>query len=317
MTYIFGPILSRRLGRSLGIDLLPPKTCSMNCVYCECGVTTELSNERSEWVPTEAVIAELDAVLATHPALDFITFSGAGEPTLHSGIGKIIDHIRALDTGVKICLLTNGSTLGSPGVSESLRGLDRIVPSLDAVTESVFEAVNRPAPGVTAANILSGICHFRKVCPQTEMALEIFIVPGLNDSETEITAFAEAVRLINPNKVQLNSLDRPGCEEWIQRPNMESAEKFRNALSGICPVEMVGKIDFDAIDAFQQDRPAGTLKNRILTTCLRRPCTLEDLTGLIGMDAGLISETLRALADNGFLTTTAQDDRLFYRTVKS
>lgn len=315
MTYVFGPVLSRRLGRSLGVDLLPPKTCSMNCIYCECGVTTHLTAERGEWVPTQAVIAELDTVLKSHPPLDFITFSGAGEPLLHSGAGEIVQWLKRTYPQYKVCVLTNSSPLGIPGVAESLIGLDRIVPSLDGVTETSFTRITRPAPGLTVEQMIQGLIRFRHISPTTEMWMEIFIVPGVNDSDLEIAAFADAVSRIRPDRVQLNSLDRPGCVDWIRRPDAETAEKFRIALSPFCPVEMVGKIDFDAVASVPMPQVGGgTLRNRILTTCLRRPCTLQDLVALIGLPTQEIEVQLDNMTARGTLKTTCTDGKIFYTT---
>lgn len=310
MAYVFGPVLSRRLGRSLGVDLLPPKTCSMDCIYCECGQTTHLSNTRECFVPTEAVIAELSAVLAPHPPLDFITFSGAGEPTLHCGLGEIVTWLTTHYPEYKTCLLTNASTLDEPGVAESLRGLSRIVPSLDAVSNEAFAKITRPCSGVTPEKIIRGLIRFREIAPAPQMWLEIFIVPGVNDSDAEIALFADAVRRIRPDKVQLNALDRPGCVDWIRRPTPDIVERFEAAFDGVAPVEMVGKVDYDAAQTVPN---AGeTLTNRILTTCLRRPCTLDDLAALIGFPRERIATALQRLLSAGRLRETVSDGRAFY-----
>ena len=143
--YVFGPVPSRRLGRSLGIDLLPLKTCSFNCVYCQVGRTTCLTIERGEWVPTGPVLDQVRQKIAGPIRPDVITFSGSGEPTLHSGIGEIIRGIKSF-TQIPVVVLTNGSLLWMPEVRRDLLQADIVVPSLDACSESLFQYVNRP-PG--------------------------------------------------------------------------------------------------------------------------------------------------------------------------
>ena len=142
---VFGPIPSRRLGLSLGIDLLPYKTCSMDCVYCECGATTNLTCERREYFPTSQVIQELEEVLAKHQKIDYVTFSGVGEPTLHSGIGTIIRHIREAHPELKICLLTNASLLNDEQLVKEIAPVDLIVPSMDGSNDEELYRINRQA----------------------------------------------------------------------------------------------------------------------------------------------------------------------------
>ena len=208
---VFGPVPSRRLGLSLGIDLLPFKTCSMDCVYCECGATTNLTCDRREYFPTADVIAELDATLERHPKIDYVTFSGVGEPTLHTGIGRIIRAVKAKRPEVRICLITNATLLGDPALQKELEGIDLIMPSLDASCEEEFVRVNRPAPGVTFDGLIDALKSFRAV-NKVEMWLEVFIVPGINDSPASLERFVQCLREIAPDQVQINSLDRPGTE---------------------------------------------------------------------------------------------------------
>ena len=149
MKYLFGPVNSRRLGISLGVDLVPHKTCSLNCVYCECGDTTTLTSAIAEYVPTGDVIAELDGYLSGSPRLDVVTFSGSGEPTLHAGIGKILRHLKERYPQYKVAVLTNGTLLHDPGVRKSIAMADIVVPSLDAVGPEAFARICRPAAGIT------------------------------------------------------------------------------------------------------------------------------------------------------------------------
>lgn len=234
---VFGPIHSRRLGRSLGINLLPFKTCSLDCVYCECGPTTNLTTTRQEFVPLEQVCRELDQVFDAGTPFDYITFSGLGEPTLYSRIGEIVRHAKARRPEAKICLLTNATLLASAG--DELDGLDLIVPSLDGSCEEEFRTVNRPAPGLTLEKLVGDIADFRKKHQQIAMWLEVFIVPGVNDSDPSIERFCSLIARIAPDKVQINSLDRKGAVDWIRVPPAERLQEIRSVFGRICPAEIV------------------------------------------------------------------------------
>jgi len=159
--YLFGPVPSRRLGISLGVDLVPHKTCSLNCVYCECGRTTILTDERKEYVPTEMVLSELNHFLTTNPRLDFITFSGSGEPTLHSGLGNVIKFIKKNFPKYQVALLTNGTLFYSPNIREEVKQVDVILPSLDAASEEVFHKINRPVRGLKVQKVIDGLVQLR------------------------------------------------------------------------------------------------------------------------------------------------------------
>jgi sulfatase maturation enzyme AslB (radical SAM superfamily) len=155
--FLFGPVNSRRLGRSLGVDLLPFKTCSLDCIYCECGWTTDRTIARGELVPTSKVIAELDDYLPANPDVDYVTFSGSGEPTLHTGTGTIIEHLKRRYPKIKVAVLTNGTLLGDPVVQSEVAEADLVVPSLDGATETAFRGICRPADGVTVATVIDGM----------------------------------------------------------------------------------------------------------------------------------------------------------------
>ena len=237
--FVFGPINSRRLGRSLGIDLVTAKTCPLDCIYCEAKATTDLTVTRKEYVPVKEVIAELEATLQEIPAPDFITFSGAGEPTLNSGIGKVIDFIKDNHPECKICLLTNGIFLGDEKLQQELASLDMIIPSLDASNEEEYLKINRPYPGETLEKLISGLISFRKNIP-VEMALEIFIVPGINDSDESCRRFYELVSAISPNRIQLNTLDRRGVIDDLKPAAPERMAEIASVLEKIAPVEIFG-----------------------------------------------------------------------------
>jgi wyosine [tRNA(Phe)-imidazoG37] synthetase (radical SAM superfamily) len=292
---VFGPVPSRRLGLSLGVDLVPAKTCSLDCIYCEAGRTTRWTGERAEWIPTAAVLGELDAVLADGPRLDYVTFSGAGEPTLHSGIGIVIRWLKAHHPEYRICLLTNGTLFTGRDLRHELAPLDLVVPSLDAADEDTFRRINRPAPGIACCGLPAAYADFRRECPAVAFWLEIFVVPGINDQPGPLTALCEAVALIRPDKVQLNTLDRPGTEVSVRPANQTSLQAFIAALSPVAPVEIVGKFIAPVDDDVPAVSAAVAADVRILAMLRRRPCTVADLAASLNLAE---AEVRRAMADS-------------------
>lgn len=243
--HVFGPILSRRLGTSLGVDLVMPKTCPLDCIYCEARATTLLTMERKEYVPIDEVLAELDETLAQIPPPDYVTFSGAGEPTLNSGIGRVVDHLVRHHPSCRICLLTNGLLLGDPQVQKEVGEVDLAIPSLDASSEEEYRIINRPVAGETLEKLVAGLADFRRHF-RRRMALEIFLVPGVNDSDASLARFVRLVGSIAPDAVQLNSLDRPGVLETLRPAPPETLRRFADALAPVTEVEIVRPLKKEA-----------------------------------------------------------------------
>ncbi len=214
-SHLFGPVPSRRLGISLGVDLVPHKVCSLNCIYCECGSTTRLTLERGEYVPEEEIQRELMDYFGKNPDPDFITFSGAGEPTLHSGIGQILKLIKEMKPKVKVALITNGTLFYDTSLRKELRDVDVVLPSLDAATDAAFRKINRPRKELRVDDYIQGLIDFRKEC-RGEFWLEVLILPGYNDDVENILALKEAIQAIGPDRIQLNTLDRPGVIEDLR-----------------------------------------------------------------------------------------------------
>ncbi|NOZ61154.1 MAG: radical SAM protein [Calditrichaeota bacterium] len=306
--YLFGPVPSRRLGISLGVDLVPYKTCSLDCVYCECGRTTNLAHERREYVPTKEVLAELDAFLGSLPELDFVTFSGSGEPTLHSGIGEIIRFLKKNYPQYSIAVLTNATLLSDSAVVEEVLPADIIMPSLDAASEEVFRRLNRPAENLTAKKIIAGLVSLREKF-SGELLLEIFVIPGFNDSESELALLKKAVHHIKPDQVQLNSLDRPGAESWVRpalRKRLSEIADFLEWNTGIIarfsPVAEIRGYDFSTEQA-------------ILQTLKRRPCTVEDLSASLGLVPAEVKKYLNGLMEQNMILTEKLERGIFYRVL--
>jgi wyosine [tRNA(Phe)-imidazoG37] synthetase (radical SAM superfamily) len=291
--YLFGPVPSRRLGISLGIDLIPHKTCSLNCVYCECGRTTNLTIERKEYVPTDQVIKELDQYLKDQPQLDYITFAGSGEPLLNSRIGRIIDWLKTNHPGYKLCLLTNGTLFADQNTRKEVLDLDLIIPSLDAATEEVFSKVNRPHKSLNCNQMIEDLVKLREEFPGT-IILEIMIVPGLNDSRQELVALKSAIKRIRPDRVQLGTLDRPGTEDWVEAAPLETMEAIARFLGN---VELIGN--------FKPRRQIASFNemhsDSILEILKRRPCTVGDLQQSLNLHPAELQKYVNQLLEENLI----------------
>lgn len=271
---IFGPVPSRRLGASLGVDLLTPKTCSLNCVYCECGPTTRLTRKRAQYVPTAGILEELARYLDKNPAPDFVTFAGSGEPTLHSGLGELAAYMKESRPGIRTALLTNATLFGDPGVRADASLIDLVVASIDAGSPEAFAAVNRPHPGLGLDDFLAGLSAFAAEY-EGELWAEVFLVPGINDSAAELEKTAGILRNLAPSRVQVNHLDRPGSEPWVAQAGAESLE----AAARILGAEIIGPPRGNAARACPDDEIAA----RILAAARRRPLTADDMGRLLGL----------------------------------
>lgn len=311
--YLFGPVPSRRLGMSLGVDLVPHKTCPFNCVYCECGETTELTTQRKEYIPTSEVLEELRQVLSTSPDLDYITFSGAGEPLLHIDFGKILRFLKS-NFDYKVCLLTNGILLGNENVSRELSELDLIVPSLDAVNETQFKTINRPEKDLTCDALIDGLIAFRNKNPQIQFHLEIFVVPGINDSDDSIMKFVEVVKKIHPDQVQINSLDRPGCVDWIQPAEKEICQRFLDALTPVVPTKIVAKFKTGKSSGKPNCESLKPDEQQILELISRRPMTVTDIAVSLSLDEQQIQTYLQRHIDSGDVICEISERGKFYRS---
>lgn len=307
--HLFGPVTSRRLGVSLGIDLVPYKYCPLNCVYCEVQSTTHLQTKREEFFPTQDILDELDSFMRERPHLDYITFSGAGEPTLNSSIKDIISHVKEQYPEYKLALLTNGVLLNDDAVLAEILPCDLILPSLDAATQKVYEMINRPKAGLKVEELISGLVKLRERY-QGQIWLEVFIIPGINDMEEELLPLREAIARIKPDIVQLNSLDRPGAEEWVEAATARDLKKVKDfmAIALSTPIEIIAKIKYqggmDSLDA--------EVVSFIQATISRRPSTAEDLAEMLNIHINEIMKILRELAHEGKLQAERGARGVFY-----
>ena len=307
MKYLFGPVNSRRLGISLGIDLVKHKTCTLDCIYCECGPTTDFVKDIIEYVPLNEVIDEIDDFLKPGPELDYITFSGSGEPTLHSGLGDIISFIKSNYDKYKIAVLTNGTLLNKIQVRYALKKADIVMPSLDAVSQDVFEKILRPVAGLTPEKHIQGLLDFRKEF-KGKMILEIFIVPGINDTDDELAKIKSVSMMINPDEIQLNSLDRPGTEREIKtldKKRLYEIIEFLKPLPVMKIEEASGKV--------KNDYEHSELINTIIATIKRRPSTIDDLHRTLGIKPDDLIPIIKIMLNSGTIKEETLERGSFFR----
>lgn len=245
MKYVFGPVPSRRLGQSLGIDTIPLKTCNWNCVYCQLGRTKPLTNERKQYFPPEDILAEVKQALETHKPgeIEWVTFVGSGEPLLHSSMGYLIRGVKEL-TDLPIAVITNGSLLYLPEVRQELVAADAVLPSLDAGTPGLYRHINRPHADITYDRLLGGLIDFRSVY-QGKLWVEVMLVHGLNDTSEALWSLAKALRLVQPDEVHILLPTRPPAETWVRPPDEESLMQAMAILGNIARVIHPAEGSFD------------------------------------------------------------------------
>ncbi|MCA1808335.1 MAG: radical SAM protein [Kiritimatiellia bacterium] len=270
--HVFGPVPSRRLGRSLGVDLIPFKTCSYDCIYCQLGRTTHKTVERREYVPLSTVLDELRLKLKqTRP--DYVTLSGSGEPTLYEPLGELIRGIRKI-TRIPLAVLTNGSLLWEPDVQQALLPADLVVPSLDGGDQSAFEYANRPHRKITFEKMTTGLAEFRKQY-KGQLWLEVFLLGGVTAIEAEVAKIASIARRLKPDRIQLNTVTRPPAEDFafpVQPARLRLLRRIFGRSAEVIaefrkPASTTGKAD----------------EHAVLGMLARRPCTLKDISGGLGL----------------------------------
>lgn len=239
--HVFGPVPSRRLGVSLGVDLVTPKSCNMNCIFCECGATKQLTLKRERFKNPEEIKEEIAEVLKKIKP-DYITFSGSGEPTLSKDIGDIIDWIKE-HTDVKVCVITNSLLLDDSKVVEELKKADLIIPTLNSVDNMIFKKINRPSVESDVSQVMGGLRNLsEKYCG--DIFIETFIIEGLNDSIEHTEKMSKFLKNLKFTKLQLNSLDRPGTESWVKPASQETLKRVKEEYEhfGIKNVEIINEM---------------------------------------------------------------------------
>jgi wyosine [tRNA(Phe)-imidazoG37] synthetase (radical SAM superfamily) len=307
MKHLFGPVNSRRLGWSLGIDLLPHKTCSFDCIYCELGTTTELTCERREYIPTAAICDDINHFLADETreaTIDVVTVTASGEPTLHSGLGEIIGHLKKRTTR-PVAVLTNGSLLHQAAVRRELAQADIIVPSLDSARPESFRKINRPAHGITLGEIIEGIAALGRESAG-EIWLEILFAKGVNDNDADITALNRALKIIKPDRIQCNTVARPPAESFAAPLSQETLKDILQRLEG--PAKAITDFTSTKVTAVRTTEAAD-----ILHMLQRRPCTTTDICQALNIHHASTEELLKTLMEDHLVQRITHNNKEFYQ----
>jgi len=299
---VYGPVPSRRLGLSLGVDVVPFKVCTFDCLYCQLGRTTRHRCRRWPYVRADEVVPRVAERLRSGVRPDFITMGGSGEPTLNSNLGEIIRRIRTF-TDVPIAVLTNGSTFGNRRVRADCRPADVVLPNLDAGDEATFRHLNRPCAGITLEGVVAGLTAFRDEF-EGEIWLEVFLVRGVNDSQARVRRIAALAKGFRPDRIQLNTAVRPTADP---------------AVRGVAPERMAALARLfeppaEVVAAFSRRRArAGRLRAEDVVVMLRRrPCTAGDVAAGLGTSLEQVRRVLRRLRGEGGLSVRRRGGRTYY-----
>jgi len=306
--YVYGPVPSRRLGVSLGVDLIPRKICTYDCIYCQIGRTTQRTIERTEYIPASSILRDVkEALKEWGDTVDYIAISGSGEPTLNLAIGEVIQGIKEL-TSIPVAVITNSSLIHQAEVRKALLLADVVMPSLDATTPSVFDTINRPHPSLEITKIIQGLADLRSEY-EGQIWLEILLCRGVNDGGEEIGALRKAIGAIQPDKVQLNTVVRPAMEDYAAALSLDSMEQVRASLGEDAEIIAEFKGHGKTIDS-------KNVEEKVIQLIQRRPVTPDDLTRILGMHNLEITKILDKLTKEGRITYRVFNQQLYYETAK-
>ena len=292
--YIYGPVPSRRLGFSLGIDVIPPKTCTLDCIYCQLGPTSDKTLKRNKYFSPDEILSQIKKKISSGQKVDYITFSGSGEPTLNTILGKLIREIKKFTT-IPVAVLTNGSLFSQKDVRKALMAADLVVPSLDAANHDTFEKINRPCSPLKIEEIINGLRTFHREYKGL-MWLEVMLVKGVNDSPLHINELKKAISRIRPDKIQLNTVIRPPAKRTALPLSPEELKKIKKVFGKNC--EIIAEFDKKA-----QESLAENLELAILAMVQRRPVTLSDISTSLGRPKNEILKYLNLLLEQGKVRT--------------
>lgn len=306
--YLYGPVPSRRLGSSLGIDLIPHKVCTYNCIYCQIGKTTLKTLLREEYLPVNEILKEVEIFIRErNVSVDYLSLSGSGEPTLHSGIGKVIEGIKAI-TSLPVAVITNGALLYDESVRKDLLNADLILPSMDAVSDEVFKMINRPHSDLSVEKMIGGLIDFRGHF-KGQIWLEILFCKGVNDKPEELKKMKEAIKMIHPERIHLNTVVRPPSEEYALPLNQNEMEEIRTFFGEKASIIS----EFDRHPLFTPER---NIEEKILKILKRRPLSLSDLSRNMGIAESKINSSILLLIKEGFVRKKVFGNSIFYEVIR-
>ncbi len=302
---VYGPVPSRRLGRSLGVDMIcPPKVCTYDCVYCQIGPTPEKTINRKVFQKADDVVKAVEHAVEMHQ-VDYITLGGSGEPTLNTETGKVIRAIKKR-MNIPVAVLTNGSLLYDPEVAQSLMDADVIIPSLDAYDEVTFLRINRPHSSITFHDMLSGLKSFSRSY-HGKLWLEIFLIPGLNTSSDSAASFADIVDMIDADEVHLNTAVRPAAESWVKPAGIPEMERIAKAIGAKARIIAARKNVRRRDESSKED-----IIEAVAAMLARRPCTKEDLINALSLHRGQLDELLEEWVEWGKARVSKQGGKTYY-----
>lgn len=310
-SYVFGPVPSRRLGRSLGLDLTPGRACSYDCAYCQLTRTRFHTAARQRFFPLGELLAELETVLAPCPGVDAVTFSGSGEPTLSLDLGAALAEVRRrVPAPVPLCVITNGSLLWDAQVRRELLAADRVLPTLTTVVPATFARIHRPTAAITLPRVLAGLRDFAAEY-RGGLELEVMLMAGVNDGDDELAGLAAFIReLPRPVGIFLNGPVRPPTDPACRMPAAERWQQAAAVLGRVAPIT--------AAAAPLAGAPAGPVAAAaVLGLLARHPCTCEQLQVALGGDAGAMAALLARLVGAGAVRQVAEGGQVFFQVTST
>jgi len=299
--HIYGPVRSARLGLSLGLDLVPHKTCCYDCIYCQQGRTTRKTFKLAEWVSVDDVVEELrDFVAQYRGPIDAITLAGSGEPCLNSGFGKALR--AAKDLGVApVCVLTNGAPFLYESVRNAAVDADIVIPTLTSARKRTFKALHRPVEGILPDALISAWLEFKRRF-RGRFVVEVMVVAGYNDTDVEVEALRGALATLEPDEVQLNTVRRPPSEEFAKAVGWERLQQIGQALG----------VPFSLPKREGRGAPRSDEAEVVLGILKRRPCGAAEIAQTLAVPTNHILKILLDLQEQGRVKAKRVGGKIFY-----
>jgi wyosine [tRNA(Phe)-imidazoG37] synthetase (radical SAM superfamily) len=304
--FVFGPVPSRRLGFSLGVDIIPRKYCNFDCVYCQIGKTTRQGATRRKFFKTDTIVKEIVNTIQRAEKVDFVTFSGSGEPTLNQNLGAVIQEVKRI-AKTPVAVITNSSLLNLSEVRNDLINADVVLPSLDAASGEMFKRINRPQGNIGIMEIIDGIKSFRNNYAGS-IWLEIMLIKGMNDTKDELQKLSDIVNDLNVDKIHLNTISRPPSEKDASRLDQRELERIRKFFGNTCEVIS----SFEKEGFHQKQEGWGEMLVDILK---RRSLTLHDIIKVTGVQSSQIKTELQNMENNGLIKTYRLGEEIYYISV--